>query len=144
MSSIFARLLEEGGKQQQQLKQLVAEPKTEAVVFEKPESDSTTARQQAVQTAPQHDSTLSRQHDSTHEYIASFLHARAQNKTTLRYPQALMNELDEVIYQCKKTYKVSLSKNEIFVLALGYVMGDFKRHATRSELYKELIQDKEK
>lgn len=52
-----------------------------------------------------------------------------------------MEELDEVIYKIKRTYRQTLSKNEIFVLALAYVMRDFKHNATRSLVFKELIKD---
>jgi hypothetical protein len=145
MSNTFARLLEEGDKQQAQLQQ---QPPTESSANEPIASpvhgDSMTARQHAVQTASRHDSMTAQQHDSIHEYVTQFLQAKAQNKTTLRYPNALMSELDEVIYQCKKVYNVSLSKNEIFVLALGYILCDFKRNATRSILFNTRIKDEEK
>jgi hypothetical protein len=144
MGNIFARLLEEGEKQQQQLKgqQVRTTERTEPTATNGA-SDSTTARQQPVRTARHPDSKLSRQHDSTQEYIATFLDVRATNKTTLRYPHSLMSELDDVLYQTKKTYGITLSKNEIFVFALAYVLYDFKRNATRSGLYKMLL-DKEK
>jgi hypothetical protein len=145
MSNVFARLFEEGDRQQQQLQQSpTAPPKREEVVVKDVRVDSMTARQQPVKTADRHDSTTARQHDSIHEYVRTFLETRATNKTTLRYPESLMSELDEVIYQIKKTYKQTLSKNEIFVLALAYLMFDFKRNATRSLVFKELIEDEDK
>ena len=145
MGNIFARLLEEGTRQQEQLQEVArasAEPQAEGVEVFK--SDSTTARQQAVQKAERHDSKLSRQHDSTQEYVSTFLQAKATNKTTLRYPQSLMSEIDDVIYQIRKTYGVSLSKNEVFILALASILQDFKRNASRSLIYTELVKHKEK
>lgn len=141
MSNIFARLLEEGDRQQRALQQ---PPQTQEVVYEQEENDSTTARQQTVETARHHDTTTARQHDSIHDYVDTLLKARATNKTTLRYPLALMNDLDEVVYQIKRTYGVVLSKNEIFVLALASTMHDFKRQASRSLIYTKLIKDQEK
>jgi hypothetical protein len=144
MSNVFARLFEEGDRQQQQL-QPPTQPlvKREEVIVKPPETDSMTARQQSVETARRQDSTTVRQHDSIHEYIQTFLETRSTNKTTLRYPPTLMEELDEVIYQIKKTYKQTLSKNEVFVLGLAYVMCDFKRNASRSLVFKELIKEED-
>lgn len=143
MSNIFAKLLEEGEKQHKQLQQQrVQTEEHQKVVFERSGNDSTTARQQSVKTARRHDSTTARQHDSAQDYLTAFLDMKATNKTTLRYPQSLMSELDEVIYQIKKTYGVTLSKNEFFVLALTHMLHDFKTNAAHSLVYKTLIEKK--
>ena len=51
-----------------------------------------------------------------------------------------MAEIDDVIYQIKKTYGVTISKNDIFLLGLAYVLFDFKRNADRSLLTAQLIR----
>lgn len=141
MSNIFAQLLQEGDRQQKQLK-----PKEEVVSSQKPQEaappreDSMTVRQHAVTTARQHDSTLSRQQTSAQEYVQAFLLAKSTQKTTLRYPASLMTEIDDVIYQIKKTYGVPLSKNEIFLLGLANILFDFKRNADHSLLNEHLIR----
>jgi hypothetical protein len=101
--------------------------------------DSTTARQRPVKVARQHDSTTTSPSDKLHEYLLSFSEAKATNKTTLRYPSSLMAEIDEVLYQIKKTHGVVISKNAIFVLSLAYILSDFKQNAGHSLLFKELI-----
>lgn len=142
MSNLFAKLLDEGNRQQKEVQQQAPVATPKAAIYPDVEGDSMTARQQPVDTASRRDSTTARQHDSTHEYLASFLEAKATNKTTLRYPPALMAEIDEVIYQIKRTHGVNLSKNSVFILALASVLYDFKHDASRSLLFKELIQSK--
>lgn len=149
MSGIFSRLLEEGQRQQAQLHEETPLPtqspkQPKQVVFETPSDDSVTARQQPVQTASRHDSTTARQPDSTLDYVSAFLQAKAINKTTLRYPPSLMGELEDVLYQIKKTHGTALSKNEVFVLALAHILWDFKQNASRSLLFQKLIQIHEK
>ena len=141
MSHIFSKLLDEGIQQQQQLKSVAV---SKAVVKAEPIFDSTTARQQPVMTARQHDSMTAPPLDKLTNYLLAFLEAKATQKTTLRYPQSLMDEIDEVLYQIKKTHGVVISKNAIFVLSLAYVLADFKRHASHSLLFKELINNPKK
>lgn len=139
MSNIFAQLLQEGDRQQKQLKQETP-PAPQAVEAAEPRDDSLTARQHAVTTERQRDSTTAGQHISSQSYIQVFLLAKAAQKTTLRYPASLMTEMDDVIYQIKKTYGVTLSKNEIFLLGLAHVLFDFKRNADHSLINEQLIR----
>lgn len=141
MSNIFTKLLDEGQRQHAQLQDTPIKPeRPKQVVFDSPKNDSLTARQQPVTTARQSDSNTARQLDSTHTYVAAFLQNKATNKTTLRYPPTLMAELEEVLYQIKRTHGTALSKNEVFVLALAQALWDFKHNATRSLVFQELIQ----
>lgn len=149
MSGIFSRLLDESQRQQEQLNETTPAPtpspkQPKQVVFETPSDDSVTARQQPVPTARHRDSTTARQLDSPPDYVTAFLQAKAINKTTLRYPPSLMGELEDVLYQIKKTHGVALSKNEVFVLALAHILWDFKHNASRSLLFQKLIQSNEK
>ena len=144
MSNIFSQLLQEGERQQQQLnlKAVVPSP----VVTESQRStinhDSTTARQHPVTTVRQHNAMTARQHDSASSYIRAFLDSKASQKTTLRYSPSLMTDIDDVIYQIRKTYGITLSKNEIFIAALANILFDFRRNADHSVLANELIQHK--
>ena len=140
MSNIFAQLLQEGERQQKREHTDPALPSNNPIHSAGPAKDSTTARQLAVQTDRQQDSTTAQQQNSSHTYLQSFLQAKSEQKTTLRYPAALMAEIDDVIYQIKKTYGVTISKNDIFLLGLAYVLFDFKRNADRSLLTAQLIR----
>lgn len=141
MSDIFAHLLQEGERQKQQLRETIFPQSDKQPAHSTPPvDDSTTARQQAVTTVRQPNSTTASPQDAPLAHVEAFLQAKASQKTTLRYSPSLMAEIDDVIYQIKKTYGITLSKNEIFVLGLAYLLFDFKHNANHSVIAKVLIK----
>ena len=139
MSDIFAHLLQEGERQKQQLRETIF-PHADQKQPSPPSDEGVTARQQAVTTERQPDSTTASPQDAPLAYVEAFLQAKASQKTTLRYSPSLMAEIDDVIYQIKKTYGITLSKNEIFVLGLAHLLFDFKHNANHSLIAKALIK----
>ena len=73
--------------------------------------------------------------------ISRTLEMKAAVHTTFRYPQDLLDKLDEAQYQVWRRYKKKITKNAILVAALAYFLGHFEAKGKESELHKELIEE---
>ena len=80
-------------------------------------------------------------------FIAKFLEMKSTDTTSFRYPEDLIDNLDEVKYETKTLIKKRLgkraakkvTKNAILVTALGFVLWDLIENGEKSILYKQLV-----
>ena len=80
-------------------------------------------------------------------YIAKFLEMKSTDTTSFRYPEDLIDQLDEVQYKTKTLIKKRLgkaaakkvTKNAILVTALGFILWDLIENGEKSILYKQLL-----
>ena len=98
---------------------------------------------------------IERKNESLQEYkkerllafIAKFLEMKSTDTTSFRYPEDLIDNLDEVQYKTKTLTKKRLgkgaakkvTKNAILVTALGFVLWDLIENGEKSILYKQLV-----
>ena len=71
--------------------------------------------------------------------IAQALRMKATVHTTFRYPQDLLDSLEEVQYQLRRRYKKKITKNAILVAALAHFLWNFEASGKESGLFKGLI-----
>ncbi|MBZ0285211.1 MAG: hypothetical protein K8L97_31040 [Anaerolineae bacterium] len=71
--------------------------------------------------------------------IRSALEAKALKPLTLRFPQELWDEIDEVMYYIKRRFKRKLTKNDLITLAVALLLKDFGERDLDSDLYKLLV-----
>ena len=72
---------------------------------------------------------------------------KSTDTTSFRYPEDLIDQLDEVQYKTKTLIKKRLgkaaakkvTKNAILVTALGFILWDLIENGEKSILYKQLL-----
>ncbi len=72
-------------------------------------------------------------------FIQPYLDLKASNTVSFRYPDDLLEKLEEAQYTIKKRYSLKVTKNSILVAALAHVIWDFEQFGKESFLYKQLI-----
>ncbi len=73
--------------------------------------------------------------------IQPYLDLRASNTVSFRYPDVLLEWLEESLYQLKKEHGKKLTKNAILVAALAFVLWDLEHNGQASFLYQQFIQE---
>jgi len=68
------------------------------------------------------------------------LETKAAKKESFRFPEELMEVLDDLPHEIKKTYGKRISKTAVFVAAFTAYLWEFKHHGQDSLLYKQLIE----
>jgi hypothetical protein len=73
--------------------------------------------------------------------IQPYLDLKASNTVSFRYPDTLLEWLEETLYALKKEHGKKLTKNSILVAALAFTLWDLKQNDQASFLYQQFIQD---
>jgi hypothetical protein len=73
--------------------------------------------------------------------IQPYLDLKASNTVSFRYPDTLLEWLEESLYRLKKEYGQKLTKNAILVAALAFALWDLEQNGRASFLYQQFIQD---
>lgn len=68
------------------------------------------------------------------------LETKAAKKESFRFPEELMEVLDDLPHEIKKTYGKRISKTAVFVAAFTAYLWEFKHKGQDSLLYKQLIE----
>jgi hypothetical protein len=68
------------------------------------------------------------------------LETKAAKKESFRFPEELMEVLDDLPHEIKKTYGKRISKTAVFVAAFAAYLWEFKHQGQDSLLYKQLIE----
>jgi hypothetical protein len=68
------------------------------------------------------------------------LDTKAAKKESFRFPEELMEVLEDLPYEIKKTYGKRITKTAIFVAAFTSYLWEFKHQGQDSLLYKQLIE----
>jgi hypothetical protein len=80
---------------------------------------------------------------SLQESMQSLLSEKATKPATFRYPLDLLEKLEDVLHVARKEYRRKLTKNEIAVAALLFLLLDFEAYGQESVLYQLLIKQPE-
>jgi len=75
--------------------------------------------------------------------MQSLLNEKATKPATYRYPLDLLERLDDALHMVRKDYRRKLTKNEIAVAALLFLLVDFETYGQESVLYQLLIKQPE-
>jgi hypothetical protein len=68
------------------------------------------------------------------------LETKAAKKESFRFPEELMEVLDDLPHEVKKTYGKRITKTAVFVAAFAAYLWEFKHKGKDSLLYKQLIE----
>jgi len=74
-------------------------------------------------------------------FLQSCIDMKAVSTASFRYPQELLDQLEEVLYDLKKQHKKKVTKNALLITALAYLLWDFEQHGETSVLYQNLIKE---
>ncbi len=74
--------------------------------------------------------------------MRAFLHIKASDGFSFRYPPELLELLDDTLYHIRKTHKVKVTKNSVAVAALTYLLSEFEADGENSILYHWIIAAK--
>lgn len=66
---------------------------------------------------------------------------KATLPTTFRYPQELLEQLNDTLYDLRKRHKVKITKTDVVVGALNHLLADYAKRRSRSTLYRLFIGD---
>ena len=72
--------------------------------------------------------------------VRSALETKAAKKESFRFPEELMDVLEDLPYEIKKTYGKRVTKTAVFVAAFAAYLWEFKHKGQDSLLYKHLIE----
>ena len=71
--------------------------------------------------------------------MQAVLAQKATNAATFRYPAELLEDLEDAVHTIRKRHRRKLTKNEIAVAALLFLLRDFENCDRESVLYQLLI-----
>lgn len=74
------------------------------------------------------------------ECVRAALERKAAKKESFRFPEELMEALEDLPYELKKTYGKRVTKTAIFVAAIAAYLWDFKHNGQGSQLYQHFIE----
>lgn len=72
--------------------------------------------------------------------VRAALETKAAKKESFRFPEELMDVLEDLPYEIKKTYGKRITKTAVFVAAFTAYLWEFKQKGQASLLYKHLIE----
>ncbi len=75
--------------------------------------------------------------------IQPYLDLRASNTVSFRYPDVLLDWLEESLYRFKKEQGTKLTKTAVLVAALAYVLWDLEQNGKESFLYQAFAPTKD-
>ena len=75
--------------------------------------------------------------------MQAMLGEKAINAATFRYPAELLEDLEDTLHVIRKKHRRKLTKNEIAVAALLFLLSDFETYGQESVLYQLLIEQPE-
>jgi hypothetical protein len=101
----------------------------------KPESQSSDNR--SMRQARMPESLLAR---NLAECVRAALETKAAKKESFRFPEELMDMLEDLPYEIKKTYGKRITKTAVFVAAFTAYLWEFKHKGQSSLFYKHLIE----
>lgn len=162
MSDIFSKLLKQEARQQEQIKQSVPlDSSATDRAFPSP-IDETDPKQQldpgaAIVSTPisakleafaPSKSEMKTKSEMQASLFASLLaqirtigQVKATNAATFRFPPELLEQLEEIEYGLRKTYKIKTTKNALVVAALALLLLEYEEKGTESALYQCLISE---
>jgi hypothetical protein len=73
--------------------------------------------------------------------VQSALEMKSTTNTSFRYPQELLDRLEEVTFTIRKRYKKRVTKNAILIAALASCLFEFDEEGENSVLFKELVKE---
>ena len=107
----------------------------QAPISVKPASKTTRPKAEAIaKGARKQESKIARKQD----FLQGWLEMKASDTTSFRYPSELLERLNEVQYQLKSRHKAKVTKNDILIAALAYVVWDFEQNGQDSILVESL------
>jgi hypothetical protein len=74
------------------------------------------------------------------ECVLAALETKAAKKESFRFPEELMEVLEDLPYEIKKTYGKRVTKTAVFIAAFTAYLWEFKHKGQDSLLYKHLIE----
>jgi hypothetical protein len=74
------------------------------------------------------------------ECVQSALATKAAKKESFRFPEELIDVLEDLPYEIKKLYGKRVTKTAIFVAACTAYLWEFKKHGRESPFYQHLIE----
>jgi hypothetical protein len=72
--------------------------------------------------------------------VKAALETKAAKKESFRFPEELMDVLEDLPYEIKKVYGKRITKTSVFVAAFTAYLWDFKHKGQESLLYKQLVE----
>jgi len=81
------------------------------------------------------------QHAGSLIKVEQYLRLKGTDKTTFRYPKALIDLLADAQYEAKKRYGKKLTSNALAVAAMAWFLLDFEQRGKNSALYQVLLGD---
>ena len=75
--------------------------------------------------------------------MRALLNEKATKAATFRYPLELLEKLEDALHTARKGYRHKLTKNEVAVTALLFLLLDFETYGRESVLYQVLIEKEE-
>jgi hypothetical protein len=86
---------------------------------------------------------LDRLQESKKESFLAFLRSQLEVKpnsvVSFRYPEDLLDRLEQIQYAVRQQSRKKLTKNAILIAALAFLLWDYEQHDQESILYKHLV-----
>lgn len=74
--------------------------------------------------------------------VAGYLQSRSLVTTSFRYPQELIDKLEDVQHRIRKGSGKKITKNSILIVALAHVLQDYEERGAESVLAKNVTEEK--
>ncbi|MCL4266685.1 MAG: hypothetical protein KJ069_26065 [Anaerolineae bacterium] len=109
-----------------------------------PESQITRKPENKIARKPESQKAEAVQREPTNllDFVDDFLEMKAATKTSFRYPQAMLDMLDDTLDDVRRNYRQKLTKNAVVITALAALLWEYERKRDKSRLVELLVEER--